>query len=153
MPSKKQRRRRDKERRHEYEYVYVDHEGKEVEAPAEAETKPAKGSSSNGRAGAAAGGSGGKGTRKPRAVPPPSWKKAALFGGAFAVLMIILGAYGKNPQPLETRLLTGIAYGLLIGVFWYAMQTLLYRSYRKRIGDPLPPRGGRRTKTDGSQKS
>ena len=136
MPSRKQRRRRLKERRHEYEFVYVDEEGREVEAPEEEQPQsPARGSKAT-----ATGRRAGATTRTGRRIEPPSWNrvgKRALFFGP--VMFLLLHLVGKNlsvaQQIYETLVLL-----LFFLPFSYFMDSMMYRNYRKRIGDPIPPR-------------
>jgi hypothetical protein len=146
MPTRKQRRRRQKGRRHEYEYVYVDDEGREVEvdeddAPGSRAAPAAKGvrptanapSKSKARAAQAAG---------VRAVPPPSWRRvfrrAAIFVPIFGVVVWFLLRDNATPQQVVIQV---VVLSAIFMPFSYFLDGLMYRQYRKRIGDPLPPRG------------
>jgi hypothetical protein len=145
MPTRKQRRREQKNRRHEWEYVYVDDEGHEVEveedeAPAQAD-KPAK--------------QGGKASARPaakgaarstaRKVDPPSWRKvvrrAAIFTPIMLVVIYLLKPKNATPASIIVQLLVLLLFFL---PFSYFMDTMMYRTYRKRIGDPIPPRQRKR---------
>jgi hypothetical protein len=151
MPSRKQRRRREKERRHEWEYVYVDEEGREVaveepEAPARA--KPAKQTSkAAAKPGAKAAQQAGRPGRK---VDPPSWQRVFRRGAIFAPIMLIVVYYvnrGSN-RSVGQAVLTTVVLLLFFLPFSYMMDSLMYRSYRKRIGDPIPPRERKRRRND-----
>ncbi len=129
MPTRKQRRRRNKERRHEYEYVYVDEEGREVEVD-EAELKPAKKTDAKGRPQ-----SGRAGARPRRKIEPPSWRRVGKRGLIFAPLMfLMLGFLGRNLTVAQRVTQTIILLGFFLP-FSYLMDALMYRSYRKRVGD------------------
>lgn len=137
MPSKKQRRRNEKARRHEYEYVYVDEEGHEL--PVEEGEKPQnQKAESPGRGAARAKG------RAGRPVKPPSWQRAATRGPLFAVLLFVVTGLGKHPTPLRSRIFFAVVYALLFIPFLYFLDSAMYRAYRRRIGDPLPPSRRRR---------
>jgi hypothetical protein len=143
MSTRKQRRRRQKERRHEWEYVWVDGEGQEVEVdeaeaePAQPErpsAKPAAKPASRARQAAAA-----RGMRK---VDPPSWRRVFRRGAIFAPIMLLI-VYLLRPEDATTLSLVVQVLVLLLFFlpFSYLLDGLMYRAYRKRIGDPLPPRG------------
>jgi hypothetical protein len=143
MPTRKQRRRRQKDRRHEYEYVYVDDEGREVEV--EDEPAPAKkGGKDAGKATKASGRGSTRGEQKigaGRKVNPPSWNRVLKRGAIFAPVMLIV-IYLLKPKNMTTPgLIVQLCVLLLFFLpFSYMMDSLMYRSYRKRIGDPIPPR-------------
>ncbi len=149
MPTRKQRRRRDKVRRHEYEYVYVDGEGREVEVAETAERNMTRNDGAKGVAGKAttasktAGGktaAGARDARPPRAVKPPSWNRTLKRAPIFLVLIVVVTGIGKHAPPIGTRLALAVLYAALLVPFMYFFDSAMYRSYRKRIGDPLPPR-------------
>jgi hypothetical protein len=146
VPTRKQRRRQAKERRHEYEYVYVDDDGNEVEVDPEEDTetparpmtaKPTKAAATKkpqarGRQATARGG---------RKVDPPSWQRVLRRGAIFAPVMLLVIYFLKPKSASAATILVQFAVLLLLFLpFSYYMDTLLYRQYRKRIGDPLPPR-------------
>ena len=147
MPTRKQRRRRQKDRRHEYEYVYVDDEGQEVEVdepepapsktdrPATAGKRPAAKAPAKGSGKAPAGG------RAPRKIDPPSWQKVFRRAAIFAPLMVVV-VYLLRPKGASALgIVVQVAVLLLFFLpFSYFMDSYMYRNYRKRIGDPLPPR-------------
>jgi len=142
MPTRKQRRRQAKERRHEYEYVYVDDEGHEVEVdepeqPAKTERTAATGQRPTGKAPAKA--PAGRGA--PRKIDPPSWQKVFRRAAIFAPIMLVV-VYLLRPKGASTAsIVVQLAVLLLFFLpFSYFMDTYMYRNYRKRIGDPLPPR-------------
>ena len=147
MPTRKQRRRRQKGRRHEYEYVYVDDEGHEVEVdepePSDAKTdrpaatgkRPAAKASAKGTAKAPAG------RGAPRKIDPPSWQKvfrrAAIFAPIMVVVVYLLRPKGASALGIAVQVAVLLLFFL---PFSYFMDSYMYRNYRKRIGDPLPPR-------------
>jgi hypothetical protein len=144
MPTRKQRRRRQKERRHEWEYVYVDDEGREVAAEEEEreDARPAKSAKTPARTG----GKASSGARQPagragRKVDPPSWRRVYRRAAIFAPIMLIV-VYLLRPKSATAAsvALQVIVLLLFFLPFSYLMDSLMYRSYRKRIGDPLPPR-------------
>jgi hypothetical protein len=139
MPTRKQRRRQAKERRHEYEYVYVDDEGNEVEIEPDeaAPTKPkaAKGGAKPATRGRQAGG------RAPRKIDPPSWQRVFRRAAIFAPVMLLVVYFLKPKDASALSVILQVAVLLLLFLpFSYYMDTLMYRNYRKRIGDPIPPR-------------
>ena len=125
MASKKQRRRREKERRHEYEYVYVDDEGHEVPFD---EVEPEQ---SNGKTPA----QGAVRTAGGRTVEPPSWRRVMRRGAIFAPLMLVIVylLQGKDKSVAAAVTQTLILMALFIP-FSYFMDTLMFRSARKRLG-------------------
>ncbi len=145
MPTRKQRKRRAKDKRHDYEYVYVDEAGQEVEVDDGAPAKPAKQSSGT-RPGAKqqkAPAKGGK--QRPatawREVKPPSWSRVGRRGLIFAPVMVVvvylLKPANATPASVILQVIVLLAFFL---PFSYFMDGVLYRQYRKKIGDPLPPR-------------
>jgi hypothetical protein len=125
MATKKQKRRREKERRHEYEYVYVDSEGREVEVD-----EPEADAKKNGRAAA---------TARPlktqggRTIDPPSWRRVIRRGAIFApVMMVVVYFLQKDKSLPAAAVQTGFLLALFIP-FSYVMDSLMYRSFRKRI--------------------
>ena len=127
MATRKQRRRRAKERRHEWEYVYVDEEGREVpvdEAEPPEKKEPKSGSkerSARGRLG--------------RKVDPPSWRRvlrrAAIFAPFMFIVVYLLKPKGAGVGQVITQAAILIAFFI---PFSYFMDSILYRSYRKRMG-------------------
>ncbi len=160
MPTRKQRRRRQKELRHEYEYVYVDDEGNEVEVDeGELAGKPggpaARGDGTRPGTKAKAQASGrGKTRTGMRTVQPPSWqrvlRRAALFAPVMAVIVYLLGRNSGTAASMVVQLVVLILFFI---PFSYMMDSIMYRTYRKRIGDPLPPRGGDRGTAKGTKDS
>ena len=147
MPTRKQRRRQAKERRHEYEYVYVDDEGKEVageDVPEEsaAPAKPKAAKSPAKPAASASRGSAATGARPARKIDPPSWQRVFRRAAIFAPVMLLVVYYlgrNKNESIGQVILTTAILLFFFLP-FSYWMDTVMYRQYRKRIGDPVPPR-------------
>jgi hypothetical protein len=141
MPTRKQRRREQKNRRHEWEYVYVDDEGHEVEvaedeAPAKAATPAKQGAKASARPatkGAARGAA--------RKIDPPSWQKVARRTALFAPVMLVVIYLLKPKNATAASLIVQLLVLLIFFVpFSYFMDVMMYRNYRKRIGDPIPPR-------------
>jgi hypothetical protein len=148
VPTRKQRRRQAKERRHEYEYVYVDDQGKEVEvatpdneAPAKPKSDPA-GVKPTAKQPGQRGGRQAQTGRAPRKVDPPSWQKVFRRAAIFAPVMFIVVYYlnrGSN-QSTAQAIVTTATLLLFFLPFSYFVDSMMYRNYRKRIGDPIPPR-------------
>ncbi len=144
MPTRKQRRRQAKERRHEYEYVYVDEQGNELEVEPDEDDAPVRPKPRPARAGAA---------KKPqtrgrqangrpgRKIDPPSWQRVFRRAAIFAPVMLLVIYFLKPKDASAVTLIVQLAVLLLLFLpFSYYMDTIMYRQYRKRIGDPLPPR-------------
>jgi hypothetical protein len=142
VPTRKQRRRQAKERRHEYEYVYVDDEGNEVEVESDEDgavdkpkaTKTASAKKPQARSRQPATG------RAGRKIDPPSWQRVFRRAAIFApVMLVVIYLLDKNAGAPAILLQLVVLLGLFLP-FSYYMDTIMYRQYRKRIGDPLPPR-------------
>jgi hypothetical protein len=147
MPTRKQRRRLAKERRHDWEYVYVDDEGREVEVDEDEQPAPAKPRKEPARGGAKPGARAGKQAGRPaRKVDPPSWRRVGRRAAIFAPIMVLL-VYFLRPKDASAAGIISQAVILLLCFlpFSYYMDVLMYRQYRKRIGDPLPPRQRKRS--------
>ena len=133
MATRKQRRRREKEKRHEYEIVYLDDEGNEVE-PDEADVRaPAKRSASTkGNSSRASSTTSGRRGRTPQ---PPSWRRVAKRGAIFAPLFIatVLLLGGKRMTVAGAVFQTVILLVLFVP-FSYFLDSLLWRSYQKKLG-------------------
>ena len=146
MPTRKQRRRQAKERRHEYEYVYVDEDGNEVEVePAEGAAAPPATQKPRAAKAAAARkprqGARASGARAGRTIDPPSWQRVFRRAAIFAPVMLLVIYFLKPKDASAATMLVQLAVLLALFLpFSYYMDTLMYRQYRKRIGDPLPPR-------------
>jgi len=128
MASKKQRKRRQKDRRHEWEYVYVDDEGQEVEVDEEEDaprSRKAPAKTSPGRAQSRGG----------RNVEPPSWRRVGKRALIFAPLMLVVVylLQGKKHDYAQAVVQTLMLLAFFIP-FSYFMDTLMYRSFRKRLG-------------------
>ena len=142
MPTRKQRRRRQKALRHEWEYVYVDDDGQEVEveraeagtpAPAKQAARPARGPGKPGRTGHR--------TRGGRKIEPPSWRRVGRRAAIFAPVMLVIVYLLRPKDASAASVIVQVAVLLAFFLpFSYLMDSMMYRSYRKRIGDPLPPR-------------
>jgi hypothetical protein len=133
MPTKKQRRRQQKSRRHEYEYVYVDDEGNEVAVDPN-ELRAEKNGATDSRPRQAKNSKSAPAKRSPRAIEPPTWRRAgrrALLFGPFLVLAMIL----LSPDvPLAQRIAPAIVMLGFFIPFSYFTDSLAYRMYRKRLG-------------------
>ena len=133
MPTRKQKRRQQKLRRHEYEDVWVDAEGNVVEPEDVEELEP----SSNGR-----GRSGTQPARKDqpvrtsagKIVPPPSWSRVLKRGLFFAPIMFILITVlpGGDRYDTPQKLFFTVQYVLLLVIFMYMTERLMYRVWQKR---------------------
>lgn len=140
MPTRKQRRRQAKDRRHEYEIVYVDDEGNEIEAdPAEeaatAKSRPAKAAAKPAARGRRPAG------RAPRKIDPPSWQRVFRRAAIFTPVMLLVVYFLKPKNASAASVLVQVVVLLLLFLpFSYFMDTMMYKQYRKRIGDPIPPR-------------
>ncbi len=147
MPTRKQRRRQAKERRHEYEYVYVDDQGNEVEvatpdneAPAKPKSDPA-GVKPTAKQPGQRGGRQAQTGRAPRKVDPPSWQKVFRRAAIFAPVMLLVVYFLRPNNATAASVIVQVAVLLLFFLpFSYFVDSLMYRNYRKRIGDPIPPR-------------
>ena len=128
MPSRKQRRRQQKLRRHEWEEVLVDEEGNEVVLEADARTaakereKPRKGA-------------GAKSARRPvREVQPPSWRRVGKRAAIFAPLMFVMVHLLTGDEvALPGKVLQTLFLLAFFLPFSYAMDTITYRAYRRRL--------------------
>ena len=132
MASRKQRRRREKGRRHEYEYVYVDEEGHEVEAPLEeAGERPG---ARNGKAGNGTKAARTKSGAPIREVKPPAWSRSVKRAALFLPLFFIVFSLVNKSMPVETRVLSSVAYSALFVPLTYMMDRMAYRTYLRRSG-------------------
>jgi len=136
MATKKQRRKREKGRRHDYEFVYVDDEGQEVEVD-EPEPKPREErketSGIKPTPGAKKTGPKQPAARPERVVNPPSWDRTLKRAAIFAPLMLLF-LYWQKPSDVSTAaiVLQALFIIVLLIVFMYGMDALLYRSYERR---------------------
>lgn len=131
MPSKKQQRRRAKSKRHDYETVYVDEEGNEVEADAAEALTATKPSAKRDQRGSA---------RSARVVQPPSWGRALRRAALMAPLMFIVIMLLEKDSAVGARLSIAVFYSVLFVPFMYLMDSVAYRTYRKRLERSQPPR-------------
>jgi TRAP-type uncharacterized transport system fused permease subunit len=136
MATKKQRRRREKGRRHDYEFVYVDDEGEEVavedpESKPREERKPTSGVKPTPANRAKSGAN--QSTRPERKIDPPSWERTLRRGAIFVPIMLIF-LYLTRPASASTGalVLQALFIIVLLIVFMYLMDMMLYRSYQKR---------------------
>jgi hypothetical protein len=140
VPTRKQRRRQAKDRRHEYEIVYVDDEGNEIEADPADEAAPAKPKPAKAAGKPAARGRQPAG-RAPRKIDPPSWQRVFRRAAIFTPVMIVVVYFLKPKSASSASVLVQVVVLLLLFLpFSYFMDTMMYKQYRKRIGDPIPPR-------------
>jgi hypothetical protein len=140
MPTRKQRRREQKNRRHEWEYVYVDDDGREVEVEGE-EAPAAKPAKQTAKSTAKPAAKGGRGARNAgRKVDPPSWRRVTRRAAIFAPIMLLVIYFLKPKNATALSLIVQLAVLLVFFLpFSYVMDMLMYRAYRKRIGDPIKP--------------
>jgi len=125
MPTRKQRRRREKQYRHQWEEVYVDEDGNELD-PEEAQALAAKGEKPSRKAQAE------RGNR--RAIEPPSLRRTLRRGLLFFPLMLLvvflLGAEDLTTAQKVTQTVLLLLFFL---PFSYFMDSLMWRSYQKRL--------------------
>ena len=128
MPSKKQIRRQQKLKRHEYEEVYVDEEGRELD-PEEAEellgARPPRAAKA---AKAQPAGRGG------RTIEPPSLRRTLRRGLLFAPLMLVVVILLGDQLTLAQQITQTIVLMAFFLPFSYFMDTMVYRSYQRRLG-------------------
>ena len=141
MPSRKQRRRQEKERRHEWEYVYVDDSGQEVEVAEDEAAGPEKTPTEGTRPAAGKAKPRGKQERAVRKVDPPSLQRVLRRAAVFTPILLVVVYLLRPKNATVVSLLVQVVVLLIFFLpFSYFMDTMMYRGYRKRIGDPLPPR-------------
>jgi hypothetical protein len=146
MATRKQRRRREKGRRHEWEEVWVDADGRELSAEevaeldaaqeaARAETRPdrkpapAKQQES--------------GRREKKKIEPASWRRVLRRGAWFAPLvflvLLLLGRGDSTGARVVSAFYTSVVMMAVFLPFSYLMDSLVYRSYRKRMAKAGKP--------------
>jgi len=134
MPSRKQIRRQQKLKRHEYEEVYVDEEGRELD-PAEAEEllgapymspKAAKAARRQPAARAA------------RVIEPPSLRRTARRGLLFFPLMLVTVILLGDNLTLAQQIAQTVVLMAFFLPFSYFMDTMVYRSYQRRLARNEP---------------
>jgi hypothetical protein len=136
MPTKKQIRRQQKLKRHEYEEVYVDDEGRELD-PAEAEeligaplsTRAAK-SAKAARTQPA--------TRGARTIDPPSLRRTLRRGLLFFPLMLVTVILLGDDLTLAQQIVQTVVLMAFFLPFSYFMDTMVHRSYQKRMARNEP---------------
>ena len=150
MPTKKQRRRREKGRRHEWEEVWVDDDGREL-TPDELDELGVEPARTDSRAKAdakpktpAKPGQKAAGGRAARVVQPPSWNRVLRRGAIFAPVMFLVISLLSKSLSVQAKLLQTVFLLVFFVPFSYLMDTMMYRSYRKRMGDPPGPSTSKR---------
>jgi len=128
MATKKQRRRRSKDRRHEWEIVYVDDEGREVEVD-EPEKAPARKSGHKSSTKAPAR-SAKRGQRK---VDPPSWRRSARRALIFGPIAFVFFYLTMKTKSVPQAVYSAVIITAVLVPFTYLMDTLMYRTFRKRL--------------------
>ena len=79
-----------------------------------------------------------------REVKPPSWDRVLRRGLIFAPIMLVVVYLLKPDSATPASIIVQVLVLLLFFLpFSYVMDSVMYRQYRKRIGDPLPPRGSK----------
>jgi len=132
MPSKKQRRRQQKLKRHEWEEVYVDEEGRELD-PEEAEQllEPAKAARTKAQ----------PADRGRRVVEPPSWRRTLKRGALFFPLMLIVVFFlGGSEVSTAAKVIQTVTLMAFFLPFSYVMDSLVWRSYQRRLTRSGPPK-------------
>jgi len=138
VANKKQQRRRQKERRHEYEEVWVDSEGNELAPEEVEEIVPA---AATAKASPAAKKSAPARGRTGRVPPPPSWRRVGKRAAIFAPLMFVtVYIIGGSKLTLTGKLFQTAVLLLFFIPFSYAMDSIQYRNYQKRQGQPPKPK-------------
>jgi hypothetical protein len=132
MASRKQRRRRAKGRRHDYEYVYIDAEGNETEAPDDGAEQSRGRDGKDRRNGAKSARP--KGGAAIREVKPPNWTRSVKRAALFLPLFFIVFSLVNKSMPVETRVLSSVAYSALFVPLTYMMDRMAYRTYLRRSG-------------------
>jgi hypothetical protein len=133
MPTKKQIRRQQKLKRHEYEEVYVDEEGRELD-PEEAEQligAPAKAAKSAKAAKRQPAG------RALRTIEPPSVRRTLKRGLLFFPLMVLTIHVIDSELSWATKITQGVLLMAFFLPFSYFMDTMVFRSYQKRLARTL----------------
>ena len=135
MPSRKQIRRQQKLKRHEYEEVYVDEEGREL-APEEAEeligaTSPKAAKAARTQPAARGG----------RTIEPPSLRRTLRRGLLFFPLMLVVVFLLSPELSTAAKVVNTLVLMAFFLPFSYFMDTMVYRSYQRRIArnDPKKP--------------
>jgi hypothetical protein len=122
MPTRKQRRRRAKGQRHEYEYVWEDADGNVLEpddVPEGESAKPAKRAEASPPA-----------RREPDA---PSWKRTLRRSLIFApIMLVVVMLLSDDLTTTEQITQTALIVAIFIP-FSYLLDTVFYRSYRRRL--------------------
>jgi hypothetical protein len=133
MPSRKQKRRHQKLQRHEYEEVYVDADGNEL-APEEAEeliaTSPGKAVKATRSQPAQRGG---------RTIEPPSFRRTGRRGLLFFPLMLIVVFLISPDLSTGGKVVNTIVLMAFFLPFSYFMDTMMWRSYQRRLAGPKKP--------------
>jgi len=130
MPTKKQIRRQQKLKRHEYEEVYVDEEGRELD-PEEAEqligapVKEAKAAKKQ------------PAGRAPRTIEPPSLRRTVRRGLLFFPLMLVTVILLGNTLTLAQQITQTLVLMAFFLPFSYFMDTMVFRSYQRRLARTL----------------
>ena len=146
MATKKQRRRREKERRHQYEFVYVDDEGQEVEVDEpEPKPKPRKTEARKTEARKPAAKNAKSAKRPERTIEPPSWERTFRRAAIFVPLMVLFLYFTRKKDSSTVAIaVQALFLGVVLILFMYGMDSLLYRSYQKRLekrgGSPPKPK-------------
>lgn len=139
MAKRKQERRRAKERRHEYEEVWLDADGNEL-APDEVDpivTAAAAQTPSQAKEKGKSAPSRGRG----RIAQPPSWRRVGKRALIFAPLMFVtVYVIGGTKLTLPGKLLQTVVLLAFFVPFSYAMDSIGYRSYQKRLAQADKPK-------------
>ena len=135
MATKKQIRRQQKLKRHEYEEVYLDDQGREL-APEEAEEligvaqspKAAKAARTKPAA------------RGARTIEPPSLRRTLRRGLLFFPLMLVVVIMLGDELTLAQQIVQTVMLMAFFLPFSYFMDSMVYRSYQRRISRDEPKR-------------
>ncbi len=136
MPTKKQIRRQQKLKRHEWEEVYVDEEGRELDPEEAAELIGATQSPKAAKTERAARKQ--PAARAGRTIEPPSMRRTLKRGMLFAPLMLVTVHILDPGVPWGTKIVSTAPLLLFFLPFSYFLDTMVYRSYQKRMGRDEP---------------
>ena len=135
MPTKKQIRRQQKLKRHEYEEVYVDEEGRELDpeeaeqligaAPSPKAAKAAKAAKTQ------------RSARGVRTVEPPSWRRTLRRALLFFPLMFLTVHLIDSQLTWATKVTQTVVLMAFFLPFSYFMDTMMFRSYQRRLDRAL----------------
>jgi hypothetical protein len=135
MPTKKQIRRQQKLKRHEWEEVYVDEEGRELDLEEAAELIGATESPKAAKAAKKQ-----PPARAGRTIEPPSLRRTLRRGLLFFPLMLVTVILLGKDLTLAQQIAQTVVLMAFFLPFSYFMDTMMYRSYQRRIASRNEPK-------------